>query len=193
MGTNAIKDDRCYTYGDYVAWPLDERWELIGDTAWNMSPAPNRLHQETLSRIAAIILPYVKDKPCKVYFAPFDVLLPEPGEDEDDTTNVVQPDISVICDASKLTEKGCTGAPDFIVEILSPYTSRKDQNEKLFLYERHGVREYWLVDPAGAYVQTYTLGENKKYSKNPQVYLGSATVHSESLKGFSVQLKEIFG
>ena len=120
-----------YTYADHAGWPDDERWELIDGTAWNMSPAPNRWHQQYLTSLLGQLLPYFDGHPCRVYPAPFDVLLPDYSEqDEDDVPTVVQPDISVICDRKKLTFKGCTGAPDWIIEILSPFTSRKDMSIK---------------------------------------------------------------
>ena len=140
MADPAIRHDRVYTYGDYRKWPDEERWELIEGIAWNMSPAPGRLHQEILGEFFQRIKNYVDNGNCKVYAAPFDVLLPAIGEiEEDDATTVVQPDISVICDTGKLTEKGCTGAPDWIVEILSPGTSKKDFNDKMALYAKHRV------------------------------------------------------
>ena len=121
MGEPLRKADRRYTYGDYRQWPNDERWEIIDGVAWNMSPAPNRNHQSILTQLLKEIAVYLEDKECKVYPAPFDVLLPEEGEDDErSVSTVVQPDISVICDRSKLTYKGCTGSPDWIVEILSP-------------------------------------------------------------------------
>lgn len=112
-----MKNDRVYTYGDYKTWPEDERWELIDGTAWNMSPAPNRFHQKYSLKFAQQIINFLEGRPCEVYAAPFDVLLPDrDDQEEDDVVTVVQPDISVICDKKKLTFKGCTGAPDRIIE-----------------------------------------------------------------------------
>jgi len=111
-GDPARKTDRRYTYGDYRTWAEDERWELIDGVAWNMSPAPVRRHQGILTEILPQLLPYMEGKSCEVYAAPFDVLLPErPDQDEDEVSTVAQPDISVVCDQAKLTDKGCTGAP----------------------------------------------------------------------------------
>ena len=137
MADPAIKQDQVYTYGDYRKWPDDERWELIEGTAWNMSPAPTRFHQGISAELLRQIKNHADNTSCKVYAAPFDVLLPGIGEvEEDAVTSVVQPDISVICDLGKLTDKGCTGAPDWVVEILSPSTSKKDFNDKMALYQK---------------------------------------------------------
>jgi Uma2 family endonuclease len=159
MSEPAKKDDRIYTYADYCRWPDDERWELIDGVAYNMSPAPGRQHQEISGEIFAAIHSFLKDKPCRVYAAPFDVRLPEHARQEDDEiTTVVQPDVSVFCNKEYLDEHGAVGPPDIAVEILSPYTSVKDQREKLELYERFGVTEYWIVDPANRVMWVYRLG-----------------------------------
>lgn len=193
VGEPAIKYDHEYTYGEYREWPDNERWELIDGVAWNMSPAPNRFHQGILMELAKTIALFLEDLPCRIYPAPFDVLLPDHrDQEEDDVKTVVQPDISVICDESKLTEKGCTGAPDWIIEILSPYTSKKDMTVKLELYERHGVEEYWLVDPGNRYIHVYLLDENGKYPFVPELYLAEDTVESTTLKGLRVVLDRLF-
>ena len=187
------KSDRPYTYRDYKSWPYDERWELIDGVAWNMSPAPNRLHQKISMQILIQIASFLEDKECEVYHAPFDVFLPDaPDQAEDDVATVVQPDISVICDREKLTDKGCTGAPDWLIEILSPYTAKKDIEIKFHLYERHGVREYWLVDPGNRYIHVYTLNEGRKYADEPRIYLPEDTVESAVLRGLAIDLNRIF-
>ena len=140
MGNPALAPSEHFTYRHYKTWPDSERWELIDGQAWNMSPAPLRRHQELQHRLALRIGNFLTDKPCKVYEAPFDVLLPAGDEADDEVDSVVQPDLVVFCDRSKLTERGARCAPDLVVEILSPSTSRKDLNEKFRLYERQGVR-----------------------------------------------------
>jgi Uma2 family endonuclease len=145
-----------FTYGQYKTWPEEERWELIDGHAWAMSPAPRRRHQKLSGRLFAKMHGFLEGQPCEVYEAPFDVLLPEA---DDEVGTVVQPDIVVFCDRSRLTEAGARGAPDLVVEILSPSTSKKDQREKFELYQRHGVREYWIVDPAGEWLCVYRLIE----------------------------------
>ncbi len=193
MGEPAVGRDRTYTYGDYKNWPDDERWELIDGTAWNMSPAPNRFHQGYLIGFIVQIGVYLEGHPCRMYAAPFDVLLPDRADqEEDDVATVVQPDISVICDIEKLTDKGCTGAPDWIIEILSPYTSKKDMTVKFELYRRHGVREYWIVDPGNRYVHVYILDDNGRYPEDPEVYLKDAVVPCTVLEGLSLDLSRVF-
>ena len=193
MGLPALKNEQIYTYGDYRTWPDDERWELLDGVAYDMSPAPSRFHQGMLTGFFAQIVPFLEGKPCKVYVAPFDVLLPDfDGQEENAVRTVVQPDISVICDKGKLTSKGCTGAPDWIVEILSPHTSRKDFNQKLRLYERHGVREYWIADPGNRYVLVHVLGEGGKYPENPELHLADAEVPCRVLEGLLIRLSRVF-
>jgi Uma2 family endonuclease len=159
---SAVQDSvRRFTYGDYRRWPDEERWELIEGEAFNMSPAPSRSHQDWVLELGRQIANHLLGKPCRPFIAPFDVRLPEKNESDDDIKTVVQPDISVICDRSKLDESGCRGAPDFIIEVLSPGTSRKDQIQKKRLYERHGVREYWLVHPIERILTRYLLEEGR--------------------------------
>ena len=198
VGEPARKSDHRYTYGEYRTWPDDERWELIDGVAWNMSPAPAPRHQRVLIEIARRMADYLEGKKCRVYPAPFDVLLADdPREDEDEVATVVQPDISVVCDPSKITERACVGAPDLAVEILSPSTTWKDVEIKRKLYERHGVREYWLVDPGNHVIHLYMLQDNGRYSEEPALYLldgrpGQALLSSRVLDGFVLDLAGVF-
>ncbi len=140
------KIDEKYSYADYLCWDDQERWELINGDVWDMSPAPSRLHQEISIRLSSLLYQYFKEKDCSVYAAPFDVRLPEQDKAEDHAvTTVVQPDISVICDRKKLDERGCVGAPDLVIEILSPATAAKDLKVKRVL---HGVRGALTLMPA---------------------------------------------
>jgi Uma2 family endonuclease len=144
-----------FTYADYCQWPEDERWELIDGEAYDMSPAPSRRHQELVGEIFRQIANFLEGRPCKVYVALFDVRLPAGDEADAEVRTVVQPDILVICDSGKLDDAGCRGAPDWIVEVLSPGTAAKDQIRKRELYERHGIREYWLVHPTDRILTRY--------------------------------------
>ena len=156
MGLPQTRTDDHFTYGLYRTWPDDERWELIDGVAYNMCAAPNTWHQEISARIFTEMRRFLKGKPCRAFAAPFDVLLPAtPDQPDDAVDTVVQPDLVVFCDQSKITFAGARGAPDLAVEILSPWTMRKDFNEKLRLYERVGVREYWVVDPLARLVQVW--------------------------------------
>lgn len=170
MALPAPKYEELYTYADYLSWPEEERWELLEGIPYNMSPAPFRKHQSIAGELFRQIANFLHDKACEVYSALFDVrLLPEASQDElrkaddDDLTTVVQPDISVICDADKLDERGCLGTPDMIIEVLSPSTAAKDQIQKLALYEKCGVKEYWIVHPTDKIVTVRLLNEYGKY------------------------------
>lgn len=169
MGSVAINLAERYTYADYLRWDDGERWELIDGKAYNMTPAPSRKHQDISGEIFRQISNYLVGKPCRVYPAPFDVRIPEGSEADDAIANVVQPDLVVVCDPTKLDERGCIGSPDLVVEILSPATARKDIKEKFLLYERAGVREYWIVDPAAATVMVFRRGEDGRFGR-PDVY-----------------------
>ena len=155
-----------YTYADYLTWVDDVRRELINGFIQIMSPAPRSIHAEVSYNISwhlGAILKKNQGK-CKVYPAPFDVRFPK----QDDTANdkidtVVQPDICVVCDLSKIDENGCCGAPDMIVEVLSPSTGKKDMNEKFALYQQSGVKEYWIVYPKDKAINVFLLQENGKY------------------------------
>jgi Uma2 family endonuclease len=138
-----------FTYGDYRVWQGDERWELIDGEAWAMSPAPSLRHQEIIGELYRQLANHLLGKPCRVLMAPLDVRLPQSDETDDEIDTVVQPDIVVVCDRRKIDAKGIRGAPDWVIEVLSPATAIRDRVAKRDLFERHGVLEYWLVDPDG--------------------------------------------
>jgi Uma2 family endonuclease len=154
-----------YTYFDYLKWRFSERVELVFGKIIKMSPAPNTKHQLVSSQISRLFFNYFHLKPCKVFAAPFDVRLPIPNKKAD--TTVIQPDICVVCDSSKIDEKGCNGAPDLIVEILSPGNSKHDLKTKFELYELAGVREYWIVDPMNEYILVYVLKDHQYIGLKP--------------------------
>ena len=152
-----------YTFADALTWGEDERIEIIDGEAFMMAP-PSRAHQEVVTALVAQLYDYLKGKKCKVYAAPFAVrLFEENGDRPEDVDTLVEPDISVVCDPSKLDDAGCKGAPDLVIEILSPSTTRHDRFIKFNLYQRAGVREYWIVDPVGKTVQVFVL-ENGRYT-----------------------------
>ncbi len=160
----AVKDNRRHTYGEYLTWPewpLGERYELIDGVAYAMTPAPSRSHQRLLGELFREIAQALEQSGCEVNIAPFDVRLPDHDEADEAIVNVVQPDLVVVCDPAKLDERGCRGAPDWIVEVLSPSTAAHDQIRKLALYERHGVKEYWLAHPTDRVVTVYRLEEGR--------------------------------
>ncbi len=185
------KENIRFNYKLYQTWPEDERWELIEGDAYNMSPAPNSKHQIISGDFFGNIWQFLKDKPCKVFSAPFDVRLSEMDNPEDlDIETVVQPDIVVVCDNKKIDKKGCLGAPDIVVEILSASTGYKDETSKLALYEKYGVREYWIVNPDAEYIMIYRLKDNK-YEK-PEYLKKDDILTSIVLEGLTIKLKDIF-
>ncbi|HAZ61066.1 MAG TPA: hypothetical protein DCY89_05775 [Gammaproteobacteria bacterium] len=151
------RDAERHTYGDYRRWPEAARYELIDGAAYAMAPAPSRLHQEVLGELFRQVANALQGQPCRPFIAPFDVRLPRAGEADDDIDTVVQPDLAVVCDPGKLDERGCRGAPDWVVEVLSTATAGHDQILKRALYERAGVREYWLVHPVDRIVTVHRL------------------------------------
>ena len=191
MGLAARKQTAKFTYSDYLSWDDSERWEIIYGGAYNMSPAPDTIHQLISMELAFQLRSQLKEKSCQVIPAPFDVRLPVENQTGDDIENVVQPDISVVCDPGKLDEKGCLGAPDLIIEILSPSTYRKDRMEKFFLYEHLGVKEYWLVSPGEKIVEIFLLGKDGKYGR-PNLYCESDTVRITALPGLKIDLSSVF-
>jgi Uma2 family endonuclease len=172
-----------YTYADYCTWDDDERWELINGEVYAMSPAPTTKHQGISVNLSGQLFNFLIGKPCRLFVAPFDVRLN--AEDEDDT--VVQPDLVVICDLSKIDDKGCKGAPDLVVEILSPSTAKKDRITKLNVYQSVGVREYWIIDPETQTVQVcvFENGMMKGYDD-------TETVPVTVLPGCAIDLQAVF-
>mgnify|MGYP001815025233 CR=1 FL=1 len=179
-----------FTYKDYCSWPDDERWELIDGEAFSMAPAPVRVHQEVVGALFAQAYAALEGGPCRVYVAPFDIRLPARDEADDRVDTVVQPDVSVICDRDKLDAKGCRGAPDWVVEVLSPQTASKDQIRKRDLYERHGVREYWLVHPVDRVLFVYRL-EAAAYGK-PDIRPTEGTTPVACLPGVEIDWEGVF-
>jgi Uma2 family endonuclease len=182
-----IKESPSYTYADYLEWEEGERYEIIDGEAYMMAP-PFRIHQEISGNFYYTIRTFLEGKPCKVYAAPFSVRL-FPAADKSDNT-VVEPDITVVCDASKLDDRGCNGPPDLIIEIVSPSTARYDRIVKFNKYREAGVREYWIVDPEARDVFTYIL-KNGEYTAVNYDDTGSAPV--TVLPGCEIGLAAVFG
>ena len=181
-----------FTYGLYCTWDDDQRWELIDGEAYCMSPAPSRTHQRILLELGRQFGNFLKDKICQVYVAPFDVRLPDfPEQSDDEIPTVVQPDLVVVCTPAKLDEKGCKGAPDLVVEILSPSTAHRDLREKLALYERHGVREYWVVQPADRTIMVFRRTESGIYGRH-ELYAADKQLPVPLLGELVVELRDVF-
>ncbi|MDR1022482.1 MAG: Uma2 family endonuclease [Prevotellaceae bacterium] len=185
--------NRQYTYADYLQWLDDKRRELINGFIRMMS-APATTHARVVRDLNAILYNFISRRKgkCEVFAAPFDVRLPKNGEKDDDKIfSVVQPDIVVICDLSKIDEKGCLGAPDMVVEVLSPDTRKYDLNDKFNLYEASGVKEYWTVAPADKDVTVFLLQENGRYDKGV-IYRSGAKIPVQTLPGLEVDTEELF-
>lgn len=180
-----------YTYGDYLHWPDELRCELIDGVVYDMTPAPLLRHQEVSMELSVQIGGFLRDKPCRVFAAPFDIRLPRGDEADELIDTVVQPDLAVICDESKTDRRGCRGAPDWIIEILSPSTSAKDQVTKRELYERHGVREYWLLHPEEGVLTIYLLNDQGRFGVSNAVETKGATEVSV-LSGLSIEWGRLF-
>ena len=180
----AIQQDQKYTYGHYQDWPDDERWELINGIPYAMT-APSRSHQRVVFELSGQIRNALIDSDGEGYVAPFDVRLPENEEADELVETVVQPDLVVVCDQDKLDEKGCRGAPDWVIEVISPLTALVDLNYKHDLYEKHGVKEYWIVHPLEKWVMVYVLQDNRLYGK-PVFHDMSEPVMAQRMEGLEI-------
>lgn len=180
-----------YTYADYLQWKFEERLELFRGRIFKLS-AQNTRHQVISGNLSAALNIFLKGKQCQAFAAPFDVRLPVKNREKDnEVTTVVQPDICVICDESRLDTRGCCGAPDLVIEILSPGNSKKEVRLKHELYEEAGVQEYWIVYPAEESLLVFLLNEDQKYD-GAKAYAGDDLIISRSVPGFSINLKDIF-
>jgi len=193
MQTNlALNEKQQFTYGDYLTWPDEERWQIIDGIAYNMSPAPIIDHQLILCELVRQFSTYLLNKTCLVIPSPVDVIFLKPGEDIKDAKNVVQPDIIIVCDHKKLqSHKRCTGAPDLVIEILSPSTIKLDLKDKLKLYEREGVKEYWIVYPHEKVINVYITGKDNKYNF-PDVHIADDKIKVGIFSDLEIDLNPVF-
>jgi len=181
-----------YTYADYLLWHFKERVELIKGKIFKMSPAPNSFHQDISGNLFFELRSYINKGTCKLYAAPFDVRLINYKESTADNQiiTVVQPDLCVICDRTKIDEKGCIGAPDLIIEILSPGNSKKEMNIKYDLYEENKVREYWMVNPSEKTIAIYVLQNDKYIGIKPLIF--DSKLQSPTFPDLKFAVKKIF-
>ncbi|MEL6537100.1 MAG: Uma2 family endonuclease [Bacteroidota bacterium] len=192
MTSPALSPKNRYTYKDYLTWEEEERWELIEGIAYSLSPGPSTKHQLVTGELFGLIWSFLKGKFCRVLTAPFDVCLPKANQSEEESDTVVQPDVAVFCDPNRLSNQGAKGAPDWVIEVLSPSTAAKDLNLKAMLYQTHGVREYWIVDPDKEQVIVNRLDEDLKRYTFPQVFDRTDTLSSTVLPELSIALEEVF-
>jgi len=185
--TNNAKE---YTYSDYMKWPENERWEIIDGVAY-MQAAPTWQHQSISGELYRQFSNYLIGKQCSVFSAPFDLCLKEAEQDEDDINKVVQPDLVVICDENKLRKTGYFGVPLLVIEISSPATSRRDRVYKFNMYEKAGVKEYWIVDPDGKFVDVFSLQENGRYGR-PEIFTDENKITVNVFEDLEIDLSKVF-
>ena len=195
-----VYDAKRYSYADYLTWTDNKMREIIDGIVYAFS-SPTRKHATAVRTLIVRAFNFIEKRKkkrkakCEIYTAPFDVRLPVNGETDDDKIyNVLLPDICVICDPSKLEKGGCLGAPDLVVEVLSPSTKNMDLNRKFKLYERAGVKEYWVVDPINDAVTAFILQEDGKYDEGTlyETCRGATHVPVKMLEGLVIELKELF-
>jgi len=176
------KREGTFTYQDYCSWSEGERWELINGEAYDMTPAPTTKHQRIVVNLCGVLNEKLRSGPCKVFVAPTDVVLSD--------YDVVQPDVFVVCDKKKITPDNIQGAPDLVIEVLSPSTSLKDKRDKKSLYERSGVKEYLIVSPEELFVERYLLKEGK--FTEPDIVGAHESLSLISLEHIDIPLREVF-
>ena len=187
----ALPEEKRYTYADLLSWEEDVRYELYDGYPMAMS-SPSLDHQTVSGELFLQIGTYLRGKKCRVFYAPFDVrIFEQDGDLPQDVRTVLQPDLLVVCDPKKLDERGVRGAPDLVVEILSDSTRRVDLLQKFDIYQRAGVREYWIVYPEARTAAVYTL-EGGSYRSPAALYRAGASVPVGVLEGFQVDLRTVF-
>ncbi len=186
-----LDPDKVYTYADYLLWKFEERVELLRGKIRQVA-APNRAHQRISGNVHHFLKNALWKSPCEVYAAPFDVRLTRFDKRKDmEVTTVVQPDLCVICDPEKLDVLGCIGAPDLVIEILSPGNSKTEMRDKFDLYEEAGVKEYWLIHPDERAVQIYLLNESGKYI-GLRPFVEDDSITTPIVPGLTVVLRDVF-
>ncbi len=181
---------RSYTYEDYYSWPFEERTELIKGRVFAKGPSPGPVHNQVRGYIGYELGTFLKGKKAEVYYAPFDVRFPDNSKEDKDIITVLQPDICVVCDISKLDYRGCIGAPDIVVEILSPGNNSKVLKNKYEVYEESGVKEYWVVSLQDETFIVYTLTNGRYYAS--RLMVAGDIITSSVLDGFSLDFTQLF-
>jgi len=182
-----------YTYADYLTWQFDDRLELIKGWIYKMSPAPKMRHQRVSFRLTLSLGNYLNQCNCQVYNSPFDVRLKKNKGTDAEVDTIVQPDISVFCDLTKLDDRGAIDAPDLVVEITSESTMKRDYNDKFNLYEANGVQEYWIVNPDSQSIEIFKLVNNSLESVGVfNEFDGFTEASSVLFPDLTVNLVELF-
>ena len=182
-----------YSYADYLKWQFKDRIELLRGKIFPMSPAPSIRHQKVSTMLQGYLFNFLLDNDCQLFAAPFDVRLynrKKSRKANKEIFTVVQPDLCVVCDPVKLEDnQSCNGAPDLVIEILSPGNTRREMDDKFELYEEAGVREYWLVEPNDEAVLIYVLNENERYiGMKPATDIARSAIFPE----LSIDLARVF-
>jgi Uma2 family endonuclease len=180
-----------YTVDDYLSWGFEEMVELIKGKVFRMSPGPRTKHQRVSGFLFSEIYTLFKGKVCEVFHAPFDVYLPITHPKTGKPNTVVQPDISIICDLEKISERGCEGSPDMVIEILSESTRKRDIQTKHELYEECGVNTYWLVFPKEEIIEVFELDDKGKYQRSGG-FADDDELTSSLLPGLKIIVGEVF-
>lgn len=183
-----------YSYADYLKWSWEEMTELIRGKIYKMSPSPTSKHQIVVGNLHGLVWNFLRGQKCKVFIAPFDVRLPSSPKKKSDQeiTTVVQPDLCVVCDPDKIDDRGCLGAPDWVVEILSNFTSAKDLNEKFAVYEESGVNEYWVIHPQEQTVLVYVLSKSGRFEGILKPYVRTDHISPITLPNLTINLSDVF-
>jgi Uma2 family endonuclease len=184
------QENRKYTYREYLAWPEEERWELIDGIPY-LQAAPGWQHQAISLELSRQFGNYLMNKSCLVFNAPFDVRIPDGNEMDEETGNVFQPDIVVVCNKEGLKGTGYFGTPSLIIEITSPSTIKRDKVLKFNKYEKAGVKEYWIVEPEGKFISVFTLQENNRYGR-PETYTEEDQVRVSIFPDLMIELGPVF-
>lgn len=189
VGAKRKKPEK-YSYADYLTWDDDRRYEIIDGEVFDMT-SPGVLHQSISMELARILANFFENKSCKVFAAPLDVLLAKNASKAEEVFTVVQPDIMVVCDPKKIEERGIIGAPDLVVEIVSPSTSSKDNIIKRRIYEQAGVNEFWLVHPVDRLIRVYRLGKDGLFGRE-DIYDDQAQIEVAQFSGLSIDCRRLF-
>lgn len=189
VGAKRKKPEK-YSYADYLTWDDDKRYEIIDGEVFDMT-SPSFTHQIVSMELGRQFANYFENKSCKVVCAPFDVILTKSAKKNDEIFTVIQPDIMVVCDPKKIEERGIVGAPDLVVEIISPSTSSKDNIIKRRIYEQAGVKEFWLVHPVDRLIRVYKLGKDGLFGRE-DIYDDQAQIEIAQFAGLSIDCRRLF-
>jgi len=194
MNTIDLDFSKRYSYADYLTWMDEVRRELYDGIVKLLTPAPSRRHQKISVQFVRIFGNYLHHKHCEIYHAPSDVRFPKnkKSQADQDIYTVVQPDLYIVCDLSKLDDRGCLGAPDLIIEIISGKNAKRDIRDKFNIYEQHGVKEYWIVNPNDENVNVFVLDDEGKYQFRG-IFAGDEKIPVSIFNGeLEIDLSDVF-